>query len=43
MKNYLMFSYSKEDEELHKRLIENTQKDYYNKIKEMETKEVCYL
>jgi len=31
-------TYSKEEEELHQKVIENTQKDFYNKIKEEETK-----
>jgi len=33
-------SYSKEDEELHKKVIENVRKDYLIKAKEMEVKEV---
>ncbi len=35
-------SYSKEDEELHKKVIENVRKDYLIKAKEMEVKEVIF-
>jgi len=32
-------TYSKEDEELHRKIVEESQKDYYKKIKQLETKD----